>query len=188
MTNQLTSNAEALRLFFTEDIYLVPESKVITVVEQHISEKHVEQSSSMPDIPTPIIQPTAPKVTFNYLGKNQKNILILVNDSQNDVSTEQGRELLRKLVKAIDLTANDFALVNYANYLGQKYTHLKDAFNCRLILAFGVAARDLDLPEQSSHQLVSHDNIKLVFTSNLDELDRDQASKKKLWASLQQLK
>ncbi len=188
MTNQLTSNAEALRLFFTEDIYLLPQNNATTVVEQLNSEKYVEQNSLIADISTPIIEAAPAKVTFKYLGKNQKNILILVNDSQNDVSTEQGRELLRKLVKAIDLTANDFALVNYANYKEQNFSHFKDAFDCKLILSFGVAAGELALPEQSLHQLNSYEGVSLVFSSNLDELDRDQASKKMLWASLQQLK
>ncbi len=162
MANQLTSNAEALRLFFTEDIYLISKTPDVNAVEL--------------------------KTDFNYLGKNQKNILILVNDDKNEVSTEKGRELLRKLVKAIDLTANDFALVNYAHYTSEKYEDLKNFFNCTLILAFGVRAADLGLPTQPLHQLVNYNTIKLLFTSNLDDLDSDQTSKKTLWASLQQLK
>lgn len=168
MANQLTSNAEALRLFFTEDIYLLPENKVADVVEK--------------------IESVKVNIAFKYLGKNQRNILILVNDHQNDVSTEPGRELLRKLVKAIGLTANDFALVNYADYKEQKFDDFKAAFNCKLVLAFGVPAADLDLPQQIQHQLINYGDIKLVFTTNLADLDQDQTSKKLLWASLQQLK
>lgn len=183
MANQLTSNAEALRLFFTEDIYLVAASNVTTGNEQV-----VDRLSPISEIEVPVVKPVATKVAFKYLGKNQKNILILVNDQQNDVSTDQGRELLRKLVKAIDLTANDFALVNYSNYKGQNYHDFKSAFNCQLILAFGVDAIELNLPTQPLHRLNNYDDIKLVFTSNLDELDRDLTSKKTLWTSLQQLK
>jgi hypothetical protein len=168
MANQLTSNAEALRLFFTEDIYLLPENNVADMVEK--------------------IESVKVNIAFKYLGKNQKNILILVNDQQNDVSTEEGRELLRKLVKAIGLTANDFALVNYAGYKEQKFEDFRAAFDCKLVLAFGVAAVDLGLPQQAQHQLSNYGDIKLVFTTNLADLDQDQASKKLLWASLQQLK
>lgn len=158
MGTQLTSNAEALRLFFTEDIYLVDENNEIELT------------------------------SFKYLGANQKNILILVNDPKNDVSTLEGRELLRKLVKAIELAANDFALVNYANYASEKYKELKDFFNCTLMIAFGVTPTDLDLPSQPMHQLVNHEGTMLLFAKNLHDLDADQASKKILWASLQQLK
>ena len=157
MGNQLTSNAEALRLFFTEDIYLMQ-----LAPEQ--------------------------KVEFKYLGKNQKNILILVNDQINEVSSEQGRELLRKLVKAIDLTANDFALVNYANYKDADYNMLSDFFKCQLVLAFGVSSADLGLPVEPLHQIMTHNNTRFIFTTNLHDLDADQVSKKTLWTSLQQLK
>ena len=170
MVNQLTSNAEALRLFFTEDIYLVAKSNEIQLTG------------------AVVIAVQNSKTEFKYLGKNQKNILILVNDYQNDVSTEQGRELLRKLVKAINLTANDFALVNYSDYTSEKYNDLKAFFNCKLMIAFGVDAVDLNVPVQPLHQLINYEEATLLFAKNLHDLDTDQVSKKILWTSLQQLK
>ena len=170
MVNQLTSNAEALRLFFTEDIYLVAKSNEIQLTG------------------AVVIAVQNSKTEFKYLGKNQKNILILVNDYQNDVSTEQGRELLRKLVKAINLTANDFALVNYSDYTSEKYNDLKAFFNCKLMIAFGVDAVDLNVPAQPLHQLITYEEVTLLFARNLHDLDTDQVSKKILWTSLQQLK
>ena len=184
MSNQLTSNAEALALFFTEDIYLVTEPSPIIRTE-------VELNRMIPNV-TKIEEVTIEAkqaiTEFKYLGKNQKNILILVNDSQNDVSTEQGRELLRKLVKAIDLTANDFALVNYSSYASERYETLKAFFDCKLLIAFGVDAKMLNLPSQPLHQLIQYNEVKLLFAKNLHDLDTDQASKKTLWTSLQQLK
>lgn len=205
MLNQLTNNAEALRLFFTEDVYLVKDSSQSASVEPLMVVAKKEAPVTAPVLPkveepTPkeeiiVVQPTLqsesvaePAFDFKYLGKNQKQILILVNDSANEVSTEQGRELLRKLVKAIELTANDFALVNYANYGGAKFKHLKAFFNCSLVLSFGVGAKQLDLPEQALHQLSLLENTQFVFTNNLHDLDSDQQSKKVLWGSLQQLK
>jgi hypothetical protein len=166
MGTQLTSNAEALRLFFTEDIYLV-------AGRNPVQDKVVPQK---------------PLTEFKFLGKNQKHVLILVNDPVNDVSTEQGRELLRKLVKAIDLTANDFALVNYSQYTSAKYQDLNAFFDCKLMIAFGVAPAELDLPAQTFHELVAYHEATHVFAKNLHDLDADLASKKILWASLQQLK
>lgn len=205
MLNQLTNNAEALRLFFTEDVYLVKDNSQSASVEplMVVAEREAPVTAPvLPKVEAPVIkeevivvQPTTqpeaiaePVFDFKYLGKNQKQILILVNDSANDVSTEQGRELLRKLVKAIELTANDFALVNYANYSGAKFQHFKATFNCSLVLSFGVGAKQLDLPEQTLHQLSLLENIQFVFTHNLHDLDSDQLSKKVLWGSLQQLK
>jgi len=180
MGNQLTSNAEALRLFFTEDIYLVPESNSIAKTEVPIA---AVLTTADPNV----VAIQRSKTEFKYLGKNQKNILILVNDQENEVSTQQGRELLRKLVKAIGLTANDFALVNYSAYTSDDYEALYTFFKCRLMIAFGVDTTMLNLPAQPMHQLVDYAEAKLLFAKNLHDLDVDPASKKVLWTSLQQL-
>lgn len=203
MTDQLTSNAEALRLFFTEDIYLVKDKNEDALVKPVKEQQEVLQSESviLPKTEAPIYkEPSATlpiveepmvaaksKFDFKYLGKNQKNILILVNDNINEVSTKQGRELLRKLVNAIALTAKDFALVNYANYSTATYTDFNDFFACKLVLAFGVNPAQLAMAEQPLHQLNQIGETKLVFTTNLHDLDSDPASKKVLWTSLQQL-
>lgn len=194
MLNQLTSNAEALRLFFTEDVYLVkdevsdvPLVQVDNIVElqEPKVEQIVEQSKAVqPSIITAIPQ----QVSFEYLGKNQKGILILVHDNKNKVSSPQGTELLRKLVKAIELTNNDFALVNYAAYPGTSFDVLKQYFKCKLILSFGVECQQLSIAAQPANQLNEFQDVKLVFTSNLHDLDGDQTAKKMLWATLQKLK
>lgn len=204
MTDQLTSNAEALRLFFTEDIFLVKDKSEGALVKPVRTAPEILQNESaillktetpiytapiavLPTVQEPTVAAKA-KLDFKYLGKNQKNILILVNDSNNEVSTEQGRELLRKLVNAIALTAKDFALVNYANYQTATYTDFNDFFACKLVLAFGVSPQQLAVAAQPLHLLQQIGETKLVFTTNLHDLDSDPASKKVLWGSLQQLK
>ena len=202
MSNQLTSNAEALRLFFTEDVYLVKsESNADTAVS--VAENAIHVAAPIPsiaadevvveDLPVSVPSIAAAKTlhkkwNFEHLGKNQKGILILVNDRVNKVSSSQGTELLRKLVKAIALTNNDFALVNFANYQGAKFEDLSTFFNCQLVLSFGVDAQQLGLTAQPLHQLNALGEIKMIFTSDLHDLDSDTASKKILWTTLQRLK
>ena len=203
MSSQLTSNAKALRLFFTDDVYLVQSELQNTFAEPvKLAEPPAQPAVvvkldsntpiSQPVVLPPIVEEPKPafkKVSeFKFLGKNAKQILILVNDQHNEVSTEQGRELLRKLVNAIGLTAKDFALVNYANYNTTTFDDLHQFFACKTVLAFGVMPTQLGLNEQPLNQCVSHVNTKLIFTKNLHDLDTDPASKKVLWASLQQIK
>jgi hypothetical protein len=123
---------------------------------------------------------------FKYLGKNQKNVLILVNDGENDVSNEAGKELLRNLVKAMQLTANDFALLNYSYYTHVKFDELSKFFSSTLVLGFGVNPAQLGLDDQPAHSIGTHGAIKLIFTGRLDLLAGDQEGKKKLWSSLKQ--
>lgn len=203
MSSQLTSNAKALRLFFTDDVYLVKDEMQNTFAEpvklaEPISQPTVvAKPNEVVEITQPVVLPTIAeepkpafkKVTeFKFLGKNAKQILILVNDQHNDVSTEQGRELLRKLVLAIGLTAKDFALVNYAKYTTATFDDLHQFFGCKMVLAFGVMPNQLGLSEQPFNQFVPHLDTKLIFTKNLHDLETDQASKKVLWTSLQQIK
>lgn len=195
MPNQLTSNAEALRLFFTDDIFLVNDTAVDytkdaksdlvvrkelppTAVQHQVTDEQVIEA---PALVTPKI------VDFKFVGGNEKQILILVNDHENEVSTEDGRALLRNLVKAIGLTGKDFALLNYAAYQDAVFTDLQAHFNCRLMISFGVAADQLGLTNFPLHQLVAHGDIKMIFTANLHQLHADKAAKSALWTSLQKL-
>ncbi len=195
MGDQLTTSAEALRLFFTDDVYLVnddtalpavalaaamPVAEPVTAKEIPVAVPVVNMTAA-PEVPA-----TAP-VTFKYLGKNQKNVLILVHDAQNEVSTERGRELLRNLVKAIQLTANDFALLNYAAHAGTKLDDFSGFFSSRLVLAFGVTPVQLGMEERAQNVLHMHGTMQLVFSGNLDQLAADQDGKKTLWESLKQI-
>jgi len=175
MGDQLSNSADALRMFFTDDIYLVPEDKNRVAVTTVLAEKEV----------VPVMAPAV--VDFKYLGKNQKNVLILVKDSQNDVSSERGRELLRNIVKALQLTANDFALLNYAAYANTPFDSLHQFFSSKLVLAFGVQATELGLGDKLPNTLVLEQQIQMVFSQNLDLLAEDQQGKKSLWGSLKQI-
>jgi len=217
MAVQLTAGAAALRLFFTEDIYLVdgeepaavkpfegiqaqaqpvltaaqPETPAASALEDARPASPIAPvTPANPITPAPSVAKLKPVITaeFKYLGKNQKNVLILVNDAQHEVSTEQGRELLRKLVKAIDLTANDFALLNYSGYKGTDFSTLSTYFSSKLVLMFGVNPAEIGLHDLPQHEISVHNTIQLVYTTNLDELAADQQGKKVLWGSLQKLK
>lgn len=168
MSNQLTNNEKALRLFFTEDVYLVGEDHQNAFVEEIIVSPSVKE--------------------FKYLGENQKKILILVDDFENEVSTDEGKALLRNLLKAINLTTSDFALVNYAHYKQTSFAELKHFFQCRLLLAFGVSAIDLKFEAaQTLNQIVMRNDVKTILTKHLPLLDKDATAKKALWLSLQQI-
>jgi DNA polymerase III psi subunit len=204
MGEQLTTSAEALRLFFTEDIYLVnsddkilseipAEAKSAPVIETTVPVIEVGKPAVVPVIAvTELVKevvtiPATNAVVFKYLGKNLKNILILVNDDQNDVSTDKGKELLRNIVKALQLTANDFALLNYAAYMHTGFDELKSFFKSNLILSFGVTPSHLGMEEQPVNEIIMKDVAQLIFSANLDQLADDQAGKKTLWGSLKKL-
>lgn len=200
-SNQLIDNAEALRLFFNDDVYLAgdissmekpftetvkPISEVQKATTEQLSSEVKETAVSLPEVEEPAVA-YQPSFDFKYLGKNEKSILILVNDAQNPVSTPQGTELLRKLVLSINLKNADFALVNYSAYTTAKFEHLHSFFACKLVISFGVSAPALGLGQQLLHQLNVLNEVKMIFTHNLHDLDTDLNAKKSLWGTLKQL-
>lgn len=178
MDTQLTASGEALHLFFTDDVYLV-------------NEPDIQLNVAGPALVKPVVnslkEEIAEPVEFKFLGKNQRNILILVNDDQNEVSDEMGRELLRKIVKSVNLTATDFALLNYAGYKGTGFKQLHDYFSCTLIFAFGVTPAQLSLSTHPENIVVSEGPVRLIFSDELRQLDKKPSGKKALWGSLQNL-
>ncbi|RZK50551.1 MAG: hypothetical protein EOO87_19215 [Pedobacter sp.] len=196
MANQLTSNAEALRLFFTDDVYLVKDetksadAKPVTPVSY--TQPIVEPIAVAEPIATiPAVEkntaPIAEPRHFTYIGKYLKGVLILVNDKANKVSTAEGNLLLRNLVDAIQFKNDDFAVLNYTNYSDAKLEELKAFFKFDILLSFGVSPAELGV-DYPVNQLCLMDNVKMVFTSNLHELSADKETKKILWTSLQKLK
>jgi hypothetical protein len=199
-SNQLIDNDEALRLFFNDDLYLI--GGTTGIVASAIKDKHThevateehqlvanksETAAALHSVEEGATNYQEATMEFKYLGKNEKSILILVNDSQNPVSTPQGTELLRKLVLSINLKNADFALVNYSAYPTAKFAHFRKFFSCKTVFAFGVSSEHLNLPAQTLHELAVVEDTKIIFTHNLHALDSDLPAKKALWATLKNL-
>jgi hypothetical protein len=205
MSDQLTNNPEALRLFFTEDIFLVDAPQTthegITVVNEiSVEAGQMGQDKSIPALPAAAAAPvqavhanagaqqnTPSAQPFSYVGANERNILILVNDDRHPVSTLQGRELLGNILKAINLNRNDCALVNYASCNGADFAQFNDFFKPQYVFAFGVSPEQLGIPAAAYNSIVTQGESRLIFSSNLDALSGDATTKKLLWASLKQI-
>ncbi len=195
MVNQLTTSGDGLRLFFTDDIYLVTEpeglvSSPVTPVNQTVSEIPVSAALALPTLNEPseaLKMPSIDKIAFKFLGNNKRNILILVNDPLHEVSDEKGRELLRKIVKSVNLSANDFALLNYHHYQNSSYQQLIDYFASTVVFAFGVSSQQLGLQGHAENIVVKERDVLLIFSAELKQLEQDMNGKKALWASLKKL-
>nr|WP_121269439.1 DNA polymerase III subunit psi [Pedobacter schmidteae] len=180
--NQLTTSGAALNFFFTDDVYLVKESGF-----QLDEPAPVSKSEPAVKVKENVVASPDEAVEFKFLGNNKRNILILVNDEQHEVSDEMGRELLRKIVKSVNLSANDFALLNYARYKQADFNQLQSYFSSSLIFAFGVTPAQLALGGHPEHTIVQQGAVRMIFSAELRTLDQNPAGKKALWACLQNL-
>lgn len=185
MAEQLTSNIEALRLFFTEDIYLIDNdvTSAPSVVQEAVIIKETPEVKNV----VPVIETLAPAPNYQFLGENARKVLILVNDANNQVSTTAGTTLLWKIVTAIKLTPKDCAVLNYQHHQGVGFEELTAYFQPQLLLSFGIAPTIMGLPEQQTELIGQQGRVKTIFSLELDALEVDIPIKKALWKSLQQL-
>ncbi|MET4082526.1 DNA polymerase III psi subunit [Pedobacter sp. UYP30] len=197
MENQVTNNRRALPLFFTEEVFLVADKPLSTVGQKDseevvsmevpiIAEKPSTEKNEIYIAPAEaetMVKEPEPIIAFNYLGGNKKRILILVNDKDNEVSTEAGNALLKNILKSVQLKKDDFALVNMAKQSQGKFMHLNTFFKPKVMLAFGVSSLDLDLGTLPIGEMVIEKDVNIIFGSNLDNFAAND--KKMLWQNLQ---
>ncbi|MBG6235366.1 hypothetical protein IWX76_001934 [Pedobacter sp. CAN_A7] len=181
MAEQITRDTEALKLFFTEDIFLVPNEVFTAPAETP------DNGNSRPLEPAEATPKGAEKINYTFLGQNARRILIIVSGAEYPESTTTGAALLWNIVKAIKLDPNDVAVFNHAAYPNLSFEELQTYFQPQLLISFGIASTALKLEPQPLHVLVSLEKMNAIFSLTLQGLDEDLNSKKLLWKSLQQL-
>lgn len=187
MPMQLMSDAEALRLFFTEDIYLITS-------EVNAEEAILAQPS--PNILPEVIEKAAVIATvaaetqverFDYMGGNGKKVLVVMNDPIHPEGKPGEIAFLWRILGAINLGVKDCAVLNRCPYPKADFDALTQFFNPRVLLSFGIDPVNLALEAEENSDLILHNGVQIICSPALDLLDSNKALKTLLWKSLQQL-
>ncbi len=126
------------------------------------------------------------------LGKNLKNILIIVKEKNDEIIPAERKTILLKMLTACKLTQDDVAILN----MGKKvisFEELKPAFLPEKVLMFDITTKEIGLPFIIPHYQVQHFNDCIYVCAPgivLDNNEGDEnikAEKKKLWASLKKI-
>ena len=142
----------------------------------------VTQQSDIPAETSAVIPPVS------FLGKNQRQTVILVDNPQDRHLPDGQLGFLMKLLGACQLTLADVAVVNVAHDSGFNHAYFKDAVPANLIIGFGVTPTRLKLPvDFPMYQKQGFDQRSYVHAPTLTEVENDKAEKIKLWAVLKTL-
>ena len=191
MGQQLLENDAALRLFFTDPIFIAVDktSAGAKMADNTPQEQAVEspvakpsKGGHQPDQPMPSIQPN-----FTFIGGNEQHILVLVNDSSHSVSNPEGAELLRNILKFMQLKTADFALVNYANNTTATFTELREFFKPKLMLGFGIDAESLGLADAQPNTPTKMDECMILLAKDLPAMSADNNEKRTFLTALKAL-
>lgn len=135
------------------------------------------------------ISETSKAPAIKFLGKNQKNILILVSKKETAFLEDEELEFLSTVLAACKLSIADIAIVNIQNLSSTTlYKDLITYFNSYVVLLFNVAPDQIDLPFKFPHfQLQKFDQQTYLSAPDLKEIENEKSLKAKLWNCLKNL-
>ncbi|NQV75597.1 MAG: hypothetical protein HQ491_06065 [Bacteroidetes bacterium] len=196
MSTLHTNEPNALRLFMTEDIYILNQQPVssendIKIEKPTAAEKvFIAEKTPMPEMPVVIPVPDSAAIKkpkeFSYLGENNKYFLILIDDAKNREINSLHKETLLKIMSAKGLELRDLAILNLDQFPGTNITELKEFFSCSKLVLFGINPQRIELPDSSSNKVENHANVTFFSTFNIDEMINDVTKKKEFWAIMKE--
>ena len=134
----------------------------------------------------PVANPTEPAVKF--LGKNGKNILILVSKEDVPFIEESELSFLSSVLIACKLSLADVAIVNLKNTPGADYRLFQDQLQSNTILLFDVDTQTVDLPFNFPHfQVQQFEQATYLSAPSLNTIEKEKALKTQLWNCLKNI-
>lgn len=122
---------------------------------------------------------------IKYLGRNVKNILILVADADAVHLSDASLEFLGQILQACKMNLNDVAIVNQRHHPNAGLQQCMEALQPTLIIDFGSIIKKWNPQyETSLYQVKEVDKCKLITAHPLSEIAAQPELKKQLWLSL----
>lgn len=182
MSELKISNPLALHFLMTDDLYRVNSEEL--VVEAIINPKlQNTEATAATEVEEPIPAP----IYFDYLGENNKYLLVLVNEPAHKHIEPKELEALLNILKAKKQELKDVAIVNLHTYPGATYPALKDFFACNSIVLFGINPSLLGIDGIQSNQQVAHQGTKVLATYSISEMLANVDKKRAFWDEMKKL-
>jgi hypothetical protein len=214
MLNMKVDNPQAFRFIMQDEIYLLDKDKslyasssVANALEQ-LELPQVEEGASaiiltspqvlvaepplqpaplisQPQTPLPVVQTTGSE--FNYLGKNNKNFLILVNYTDDEHMTAPHLAALQNILMRKDLELDDVAILNVSNYKPVKLTALATYFAPIRLVIMGKDALPEGIGNLPLNQPLQGKKTHVLYSFSFDEMMSSNDNKKVFWEHMKTL-
>jgi hypothetical protein len=134
------------------------------------------------------LRPSSIEQTIKFLGKNEKNILILVSEEEVAFLEDNELNFLSTVLGACKLSLADIAIVNLYHLGSINYRHFIKQLNAKKVMLFDVEAQTIDLPFNFPHfQIQQFDQCTYLSAPALKNIETDKALKTQLWNCLKKL-
>ncbi|HEY0608378.1 MAG TPA: hypothetical protein VGD35_01955 [Chitinophaga sp.] len=141
----------------------------------------------IPGKSTPVVNEQKPLPKIKYLGENQKNIALFIQNENGAYLNDELFNLLTNILNACKLGMQDVALVNTAQVPNTALTMWQQAVTMRQCVVFGITPASLGLEALPNYQIHSVGGIQVLFSDPLEMIAADKLLKGKLWNGLKQL-
>ena len=84
--------------------------------------------------------------SFNILGKNQKRVALIVENSEELYIADNQLNFLLGVLSACKLTMEDVAIINIDKNIGANYKTIEIELQSEKVILFGVKPAQIDLP------------------------------------------
>lgn len=171
-----TESSLALSILLNEDIYVFKED-----VEEVQTVTNLTSLPAEPQNTEPINETVKPKPSFNYLGENNKSVLVIVNDPESEFLNQTDLIFLLKILSAKKLELRDIAILNLAKHTDYEFENLKSFFACNKILTYGIHPNILGMQGLTSNALQEFNGVKFLGTWSLRQMVNDDNKKRTYW-------
>jgi hypothetical protein len=123
-----------------------------------------------------------------FLGKNEKSIVLIVNEKDTAFLPENDLNFLMSILGACKVSMGDVALINRFKIPAMNYDGIMQQFSPSKVLFFGVEPADIDFPLQFPHyKLQNYNNQTYLCAPPLSILAAQKEQKILLWGCLKTL-
>ena len=138
-----------------------------------------------PITPHPIVQ--TPDNEFNYLGKNNKNFVVLVNYTNEEHIAAAHLAALESILKRKDLTLDDVAILNVNKYAPVKLTALATHFTPKKLVIMGADSLPEGIGKLPLNQPLQGKKTHVLYSFSFDEMMSSNDNKKLFWEHMKTL-
>jgi hypothetical protein len=188
----LSTNSAVLTALLGSDVYHISEAtsqleqaglianESTTLAKQEIASEEVVIRSTEQALKT---------VHYNYLGENNKYILILIDQPlKNEIIASKDLLLLEKTLAALKLELRDVAIVNLQQCEELHFKSLKEFFSCNKVLGFGIELAKIGIEKEVAINTVFRiEDCPFLLASALEELSNNQAQKVIWWSAMKSI-
>lgn len=138
--------------------------------------------------PTVHINKQSVGATYQSIGGNLRNILIMVNYPGISFLPDDDLKFLTGVLGACKLSLADVAIVNKSNYPLATFKELGSFFKSKIVFLFDISPLDFGMPMDFPHyQIQPFAGNSFLYATSLKNLAEDKPEKTKLWVSLKRL-